>query len=465
MREKLRNIPRLVIAGTQSGVGKTTLTAGLIRTLRDQGLVVQPFKVGPDYIDPSFHSQAAGRQAHNLDSWLVGSEQIPELFASACEGADIAIIEGVMGLFDGGKDGRSSTAEIARILKAPILLVHNCQSAGESAGVSILGFYHYQPDLAPAGVILNRLGSTTHGEMIRTPLEERGVLVLAEVPRKPQLGLEERHLGLVPAAEENPEPIIEEAAKVVQEHFKLDEILKIAKNVEELTVFSGVSLGKKFEGIKIGIAKDEAFSFEYPASFEILEKLGAQLIYFSPIHDSMLPQVDGLIFGGGFPELFLPDLSKNIEMIEAIRRFQQEKRPIWAECGGFLYLCESLTDLTGEEFPLVGLIPAKTEMTGKLQAVGYVKATALADLLLLEKGQTAQGHHFHFSQMKPLIEDFPWAFSLVGRKGEVLDGYYQESLTASYLHIHLLGNPQIGERFLRICKERRESIALGSGEK
>lgn len=458
MGETVRNIPRLVIAGTQSGVGKTTLTAGLIRILRDRGLVVQPFKVGPDYIDPSFHSQAAGRQAHNLDSWLVGAEQIPELFAAACEGADIAIIEGVMGLFDGGKGGRSSTAEIAQILKAPVLLVHNCQSAGESAAVSVLGFYHYQLDFAPAGVILNRLGSATHGEMIRSPLEERGVRVLAEVPRKPQLGLEERHLGLVPAAEENPEPIIEEAAKVVEEHFQLDEILNIANQAEELPYYSRVSFEKKFEGLKIGIAKDEAFSFEYPASFEVLEKLGAQLIYFSPIHDRVLPKVDGLIFGGGFPELFLPELASNLGLIEEIRDFHQKKKPIWAECGGFLYLCESLTDMKGKAFSLVGLIPATTEMTSKLQAVGYVKATGLSDSLLLEKGNTVQGHHFHFSKMKALVAPFPWAFSLRGRKGEIQDGYHQEYLTASYLHIHLLGNPKIGERFLQICKERQESL-------
>lgn len=452
-------IPRIVIGGTQSGVGKTTLTAGLIRALTERGLKVQPFKIGPDYIDPSFHSQAAGRQAHNLDSWLVGEEQLKELFAVSCEGADIAVIEGVMGIFDGDKGGKSSTAEIARLLGAPLLLVHNCQSAGESAAAAILGFYHYQEGVQPAGVILNRIGSTKHAEMIVEPLEKQGVKVVGKVPRSPGLGLEERHLGLVPVAEKNPEDVIGLAAKVVLEHVEIEKIIQIANEAPEFTYSARSVLKKEFLDIRVGIARDEAFSFEYPASLAILEELGAKLIFFSPIHDKQLPDVDGLFFGGGFPELFLPALSKNIQMLQAIRDFHGEKKPIWAECGGFLYLCRTLKDFSGKNYSLVGIVPASTEMMRKLQAVGYVTATAEEDSLLIQKGGNLRGHHFHFSQIIPEIENFPWAFRMKSRRGEETDGYQSENVIASYLHIHLLGNIPAGVNFLKTCKKVKEQLA------
>lgn len=452
-------IPRIVIGGTQSGVGKTTLTAGLIRVLAERGLKVQPFKIGPDYIDPSFHSQAAGRQAHNLDSWLVGEENVGELFAASCEGADIAVIEGVMGIFDGGQGGKSSTAEIARLLDAPLLLVHNCQSAGESAAAAILGFYHYQEGFQPAGVILNRLGSVKHGEMIAEPLEAQGVKIVGKVPRSPGLGLEERHLGLVPAAEKNPEEVIQEAAKVALEYLKIEDILQIAEGAVEFAYSSRAPLERNFPGIRIGVARDEAFSFEYPASLAILEELGAELIFFSPIHDKELPEVDALFLGGGFPELYLSALSENVKMLQAIRDLHALKKPIWAECGGFLYLCKTLKDFAGKEYSLVGIVPASTEMTRKLQAVGYVAAAAEADCLLAQKGEILRGHHFHFSQIIPESGDFPWAFRMKSRKGEEVDGYRSENIIASYLHIHLLGNISAGVNFLKACKKAKERLA------
>lgn len=452
-------IPRIVIGGTQSGVGKTTLTAGLIRVLAERGLKVQPFKIGPDYIDPSFHSQAAGRQAHNLDSWLVGEEHLEELFAVSCEGADIAVIEGVMGIFDGGQGGKSSTAEIASLLDAPLLLVHNCQSAGESAAAAILGFYRYQEGIQPAGVILNRLGSPKHGEMIVEPLEKNGAKVVGRVPRSPGLGLEERHLGLVPAAEKNPEEVIQAAAKVALEYLEIEKILQIAKEAPEFTYSTRTPLEKEFSGIRIGVARDEAFSFEYPASLAILEEVGAELIFFSPIHDKQLPDVDGLFLGGGFPELFLPSLSENMQMLQAIQNFHSQKKPIWAECGGFLYLCRTLKDFSGKSFSLVGIVPASTEMTKQLQAVGYVSATAEADSILASKGEILRGHHFHFSQIIPEVEDFSWAFRMKSRRGEEVDGYQSENLIASYLHIHLLGNLAAGVNFLTACKKVKEQLA------
>ena len=447
------SIPRIVIAGTQSGVGKTTLTAGLIRHWRDQGLVVQPFKVGPDYIDPGFHSQAAGRTAHNLDSWLVNPEQIPKLFSAACEGADIAVIEGVMGLFDGGQDGRSSTAEIARLLDAPIVLVHDCKSAGESAAAAILGFYQYDERIAPAGVILNRLGSENHGKMITEPLAKRDILVFGQVARQDNLGREERHLGLVPVEASDPEEVILASAQVAEQNLDARALLVLARNAKPLILPEEIALVKEFAGVRIGVAQDEAFSFRYPASLSVLTELGAELIEFSPINDDKLPDhLDGLFFGGGFPELHLPKLAANQGMLESIRTFHQSNRPIWAECGGFLYLCRTLSDFTGKQYPLVGLIPAHTEMTKKLQAVGYVTATARQNNLLLLEGKSLRGHHFHFSQIIPETTDFPWAFSLKSRRGEELDGYAKGNLLASYVHIHLLGNVEAGKRFLDHCQ-------------
>lgn len=333
-----------------------------------------------------------------------------------------------------------------------LVLVHDCKSAGESAA-AILGFYQYDECIVPSGVILNRLGSENHGEMIAGPLAKRDVVVFGQIARQENLGREERHLGLVLVEANNPEKIILASARVAEKSLDTRALLVLARTARPLVLPKELALHQEFEGLRIGVAQDQAFSFRYPASLSVLSELGAELIEFSPLKEEKLPdRLDGLFFGGGFPELHLPKLAANQGMLESIHTFHQSNRPIWAECGGFLYLCRSLSDFAGRKHPLVGLIPAHTEMTKKLQAVGYVTATACQDNLLLLEGRSLRGHHFHFSQIIPEITEFSWAFSLKSRRGEELDGYAKGNLLASYVHIHLLGNIEAGKRFLAHCE-------------
>ena len=302
------NIPRVVIAATQSSSGKTTVVTGILRALKNKGLNVQPYKVGPDYIDPSYHGMAAGRKGHNLDTWLVDESMINDLFVQESKDADIAIIEGVMGLYDGGKNGVSSTAQLAKKLNAPVILVINVQSMGDSAAAIALGFKLYDSDVNLAGVILNKLGSSTHKALIEEAMKKINVPVYGAIFRDDSMHMPERHLGLTPAGENNAREVIEKISEKIAQEVYLDEIIELAKTAPAIEVeeFEAENIKKD---ITIGIAQDKAFSFYYPASLAQLENLGAKLKFFSPLEDETIPDdVDALIFGGGFPEVFAQEL-------------------------------------------------------------------------------------------------------------------------------------------------------------
>lgn len=394
------SIPRLVIAGTQSGVGKTTIVTGLLAAFRQMGLKVQSYKVGPDYIDPGYHQLASGRPAHNLDTWLVPPEAIAPIFLETAVDCDLAIIEGVMGLYDGGKNGISSTAEIAKLLHAPVILVVDGKSMGESAAALVLGFQRYDSDTQIAGAIANRLGSDSHTEIITKALENIGVALFGAIRRDQTMATPERHLGLTPVEETDSERIVAQIAAAIAKQVKLQEILEVANSALPL-LYEEKKSQTSASKVRIGVAKDKAFSFYYPASLKMLERLGADLVYFSPLQDATLPEVDGLLLGGGFPEMFLAELAANQSLIAELQRAHQEKMPILAECGGFMYLTKKIVNFTGEEFPMAGLIPATSIMEGKLQTVGYVEATALTDTILGPKGSKLRGHEFHFSRFEP----------------------------------------------------------------
>ena len=455
--DKIR-IPRLVIAGTQSGVGKTTITSGLLSALRQRGLNVQSYKVGPDYIDPGYHALASGRPCHNLDSWLMPQERLLSMFAATSRGMDIAIVEGVMGLFDGGRGGVASTASLARLLQAPVVLVVNARSAGESVAAVVLGFKQYDPSITLAGVILNQIGSDSHQAMVVEAVERIGVNVLGVIRRADSLKVPERHLGLLPVTENAAETVLESIHAAIAGQLDIDALLELAATAPDLPIPPTPDLPTDRQ-VKIGVAKDEAFSFYYPESLRVLEEMGAELVPFSPLRDVALPKVDGLLFGGGFPEMFLQQLADNQSMIDSIRTAAGQGTPIVAECGGYMYLCRSVTDFDGKQYSMAGLIAENCRMEKRLQTVGYVEATALVDNVLCQAGETLRGHEFHFSRMEPAdsAQSSQAAFQITkNRTGlSAPGGFAGANLVASYLHIHFAGNLAAARRFVEQCANYR----------
>lgn len=451
----VKNIPRIVIAGTHSGVGKTTIVAGLLAAFKERGLKVQSFKVGPDYIDPGFHKAASGRESYNLDTWLVPSEKLVPFFSKMADGMDLVIVEGVMGLYDGGKAGISSTAEIAKRLDAPVILIVDTRSMGESAAALIKGFKEYDQDVSFSGVILNRLGSANHENMIVEALQRLSIPVYGTIHRNDSMQSPERHLGLTPVTEFDPTEALEAIKNTVKKEVDLDAVEAVAKGAKPIS-FTVENDEKHDKVATIGVAYDEAFSFYYPASLEALEAAGAKLVYFSPLRDKELPPVNGLIFGGGFPEMFLDELSQNETMKEAIREAHKKGMPIYAECGGLMYLCEEIYHFDGSRYETCGLVPAVTRMQKKLQRVGYVTAKALRDSILCKKGDILKGHEFHFSTMEGDTGQFPWGFNLEGSRTGAYDGGYvspEGNVLASYLHINFAGAEKAAKSFVMACAD------------
>ena len=449
------NIPRIVIAATQSGGGKTTLVTGLLAALRARGLCVQSFKVGPDYIDLGYHQLASGRTGHNLDTWLVPEARLAEIFARECAGADIAVIEGVMGLYDGGRRGISSTAAIAKALDAPVLLVIDAKSVGASAAATALGFREYDRAVNLAGVLLNRLGSETHEEMIREAMSGIDLRVYGALRRDAALALPERHLGLTPVEEHAAAETVRAVRARVEAGLDLDGILELARSAEPLVIVESRSV-EKSTPVRIGVARDEAFSFYYAASLAQLEEYGAEIVPFSPLHDEQLPDVDGILIGGGFPEMFAGQLVGNISMRTAIRRAAEEGMPIYAECGGYMYLMQSLVDFSGVEHEMAGVFPVHARMTEKLQMVGYVEAEQTADTVLGSAGLLLHGHEFHFSVEEAEGAEAmlrPFRFTKLRSGAQYAAGCIYKNTLGSYLHLHFAGCSSAAERFVEACRE------------
>lgn len=449
-------IPRVVLAGAHSGAGKTTLTLGLLAALRKCGYAVQPFKVGPDYIDPGLHQVAAGVTSHNLDAWMGTDAVVKEVFYRHSKGCDIAVIEGVMGLFDGLKDSdRGSTAHISRILRAPVVLVVNVRGMARSCGALVKGYREFDPRVNVAGVIFNNVGGPGHAATLKKVVEEEvGIPVLGAVRRRPNLAMPERHLGLLPAAEHGGiESLVEELARAVEEDVDLERLLEVARGAPAgIEPVSTARPGRKFN-VKLAVARDEAFNFYYQDSLDYLEELGAQLLYFSPLKNRSLPPgIDGIYLGGGFPEMFLPRLTQNDGMRESMRRAYKNGIPIYAECGGLMYLMEEIIDFEGRQYKGVGLVPGRVKMQKRLVALGYVVAVPVRESILARPGEELRGHEFHYSEILTHSSDFA-AYRLYGGRGGDgrFEGYVKGNLLASYVHLHLRSNPTAAERFLQAC--------------
>ena len=455
-----RKIPRVVIAATQSGSGKTTIVTGILAALRERGLRVQSYKIGPDYIDPGYHELASGCPGHNLDTWLVPQARLGEIFARTSEQADIVIIEGVMGLYDGGRKGVSSTAEVAKLLDAPVLLVIDAKSMGASAAAIALGFQQYDPMVRLAGVILNRLGSPTHETMIADALAKLQIPLYGALRRDEELRMPERHLGLLPVTENKEAEVAAKIGAAVAAQVDIAKILELANRARPF-VFSAASVlqPKAEKKVRIAVAKDEAFSFYYPESLQVLTGYGAELVFFSPLQDKEIPAADGLILGGGFPEMFAEQLYANESMRASLRKQAAAGMPVYAECGGFMYLMEELIDFSGKVYSMSGVIPGAAQMNKKLQMVGYVEAELQQDTVLGPKGMCLHGHEFHFSSEQEGRPFYPRAFQFTRMRNQAQypAGYAKDNILGSYLHLHFAGCPEAARHFVEKCAAFRNS--------
>lgn len=445
-------IPRIVVAGTHSGVGKTAVATGLMAALRGRGLRVAAFKVGPDFIDPSYHALATAGPGRNLDAFLSGPGLIPALFRHGARGADVAVIEGVMGLFDGAGAGElASTAQVAKLLRAPVLLVVDAAAASRSVAAVVHGFATFDPDLRVAGVVLNRVGSEGHEGVLREALVPVGVPVVGVLRREWGVAIPGRHLGLVPAGEREPDArrVIARLGELARRACDLEAVLRFARSSPSLP-------GRPWDPspptgvrgrVRIGLAAAPAFTFSYEENLELLRARGAEIVAFDPTREEALPDgVDALLLGGGFPEAFADALSGNRAMRRAIGAFASSGRPIVAECGGLLYLCRSLGGR-----PMCGVIPAEARMTDRL-ILGYREAVAVADSVLAPAGIRVRGHEFHYSELRPRAGARP-AWRMRGSP----EGFVGGAVHASYLHLHWAARPELADRLVAEALVRREA--------
>jgi len=438
----------IVVAGTHSGVGKTTVTLGLIGALRRRGLSVQPFKVGPDFIDPLHHRSASGRPPRNLDDWMLSPEANRERFARASDGADAVVVEGVMGLFDGSEGGsdRGSTAAIAKLLGLPVLLVVDAGAMARSAAALIHGFASFDPELEIAGVILNNVAGDAHAEMIRDALAG-GVEVVGALPRDPGLTMPERHLGLQLPHEARGDHLSGVTA-LVEAH--VDVAGLVARSVVERPRASAAPRALALR-VRIALARDEAFCFYYEDNLEELSRAGAELVDFSPLRERPPDGVDGLYLGGGYPELHAARLADNAPALAAVRTLAARGAPIYAECGGLMYLGRTL-EHDGEVHDLCGVLPFATRMGGF--ALSYIEVETTGGLF--GAGLRARGHCFHHSQIvgEPAPELERCYRVTTPRGGPSEEGYRVGGVLASYAHLHFASEPRLADAFVARCAQR-----------
>ncbi|MGH7182925.1 MAG: cobyrinate a,c-diamide synthase, partial [Nitrospiraceae bacterium] len=396
-------VPRLIIAGTHSGVGKTTVTLAILAALTALGRLVQPFKAGPDFIDPGYHTMVTGRPSRNLDGWMLGEAVNRDIFTRAAAGAELSIVEGMMGLFDGSSPVNEigSTAELAKQLDAPVLLVIDGSAMARSAAAMVSGYAKFDRGLRVKGVLFNRVNSEAHYQLLRDAVKQvPDVVAVGYLRPEPALTISDRHLGLVTAMEQGAGELYDRWAKAATETINLDRVEALASLCGELPAPAARPVTRSYSRkIRIGVAQDLAFCFYYPDNLELLEAEGAELVKFSPLHDRVLPEVDMLYLGGGYPELYGEVLAGNISMRAAIRQFAERGGTIYAECGGMMYLTQAIRDFVGTLHEMVGLFPAEAVMQKSSMTLGYRTMTCSRHCILGEAGMTARGHEFHYSTL------------------------------------------------------------------
>ena len=449
----------LVVAGTGSGVGKTTVTLGLLEAYRRRGLTVQAFKVGPDFIDPGLHELVTGRPSYNLDGWMCGRDAVLATVSRHIVDADLAIVEGVMGCFDGsdatGEDG--STAQSAKWLGAPVVLVIDAGGQSRSAAAVVGGFERFDPALTVAGVIANRVGGEVHGRWVADAIQASCRAVpLGAIPRDDALVLPERHLGLVTAAEGPLTPDFRHhLANVIERHVDLDQLLVLAAQSAGFAQGDEVRRRAREVPLRVGVANDVAFQFYYRENLARLRAAGAELVFWSPLRDEV-PDVDGLYFGGGYPELHAQRLADNVGALKTVRELGERGMPIYAECGGLMYLAEALEDMDGVAHPMVGLLPTTVRMRPRRMTLGYREVRFIADAPLGLAGAVARGHEFHYSTIDPVPNTVKRVWRLEGRHGgDRAEGYLVKRALISYVHLHFASNPELPHSFVAACADAR----------
>ena len=451
-------MPAIIVAGTHSGCGKTTVTLGVMAALCKRGVNVQPFKCGPDFIDPTLHRLVTGKVSRNLDVRMCGAEYVQQLFAGHAPENGISIIEGVMGLFDGGN---GSAAHLATLLHIPVILVVDVRSAAESVAAVIKGFETLDPRVRVIGVILNRVGSERHQQMIAAAVKKYcRAEIIGAIPRDATITLPSRHLGLHMGTEVhlNQQRLIE----LMEQNLDLDRLQELARegtagdnqNVEPETSIGELARHQDLEpvnSVRLGVAWDEAFCFYYQDNLEMLKEAGAEIVLFSPLHETTLPEnLDGLYLGGGYPELHAAALSGNGSMRAAIRAFSTSGKPVYGECGGFMYLTSAITDTEGREYEMVGVYPVAARMQKRLRRLGYRRVEMQTDTVLGRKGAFCYGHEFHYSE----IDEMPKGVA----RGYILDdgrveGYLVENTLAGYVHLHWGRTPEAARHFVEMMKQ------------
>ncbi|WCD85762.1 Hydrogenobyrinate a,c-diamide synthase [Streptomyces xanthophaeus] len=461
------HVPRLVVAAPSSGSGKTTVATGLMAAFAERGLAVSPHKAGPDYIDPGYHALATGRPGRNLDAFMCGPELVAPLFAHGAAGCDLAVVEGVMGLYDGaaGRGELASTAHVAKLLRAPVVLVVDASSQSRSVAALVHGFASFDPQVRLGGVILNKVGSDRHEAMLREALEEAGMPVLGVLRRAPQVAAPSRHLGLVPVAERRSDALaaVSALAEQVRAGCDLDALLALARTAPPLdcepwspqAALAGpgeadaLAGGGALPGGRpvVAVAGGAAFTFSYAEHVELLTAAGAEVVTFDPLRDEALPAgTRGLVIGGGFPEVYAPELSANEKLRAAVAAFAAAGGPVAAECAGLLYLARSL-----DGKPMCGVLDADARMSERL-TLGYREAVAVSDSALAAAGTRLRGHEFHRTVIEPGAGAAPaWGFTHPERR---VEGFVAGGVHASYLHTHWAAEPSVARRFVAAAADR-----------
>ena len=447
---------RLVIAGTGSGVGKTTFTIGLMAALQQKGYQVQGFKCGPDYIDPTFHTAVTGRPSRNLDSWMFDEKTVIDILERNSRDVDISIIEGVMGFYDGKSplEDRGSTAEISILTKSPVLLIVNCASMARSAAAIVKGFQLLNENVNIVGVIANQVGSEGHYKIVKAAVEQEcGIPVVGYLKKEQNIHMPSRHLGLIPAIERGElQPYFIELGDLISATVDVEKIYQLSSTSHLSTIHPSMFEQKMNQQVKIAVAKDAAFNFYYEENIELLQANGATIEYFAPLKGEVVPSdANGLYIGGGFPEEFANELSRQTAVRESIHNAISKGIPTLAECGGFMFLTEAIFTTDGNRYEMVGAIPGTIEMQTKRVALGYREIFGVKENFLIGEGQEAKGHEFHYSTYSQ-PENINYAYETKSRFKKQGEGYLQDNLVAGYTHFHFASNPQLVVQWIEQCK-------------
>jgi cobyrinic acid a,c-diamide synthase len=435
-------------------------------SLAGRGLCVAPFKVGPDFIDPGHHTRITGVTSRNLDGWMLSQEYNLELFEKHSARVDIAVVEGVMGLFDGydGKSEAGSTAQMAKWLGIPVVLVVNAKSMARTAAALVQGVERFDKNVKFAGVIFNQVGSKRHLVYLKEALENHVEMpCLGGIPRAPEITIPERHLGLVTQDEyvlsdEN----VDKLAGLIEENIDIDRLLNRLPDIDGCTSNPKIACLEKKSRVRIGVARDNAFCFYYQDNLDMLEARGAELVFFSPVkEDNLPPNLDGIYFGGGYPELFAKQLAANLSLRDQIRKKSIAGMPIYGECGGFMYLCREIRAKDGNRYPMTGCFPFTTGMFPRLKSLGYRQIRLTENTLIGKCGRIVRGHEFHYSEITNCSKDIPTVYDVSARAGrnETREGYYSARTLGSYIHLHFGSQPDVAGNFVAACLDyKRERV-------